>query len=86
MNVCGLRQAWLGSWKALFYIQPGKPQQNAYVERCNRTICTEWLVRYHFKSTGEVRDHVGCWLGTYNNDGSNTGRGGMAPMQKLKAA
>lgn len=70
----------------LIYIQPSKPQQNADVERCNRTICAEWLGRYHFKSTEEVRDHVARWLWTYNNDGPNTGRGGMAPMQKLKAA
>ncbi len=29
---------------ALAYIQPGKPQQNAYVERNNRTVRHEWLV------------------------------------------
>ena len=30
---------------ALTYIQPGKPQQNAYVERYNRTVRQEWLGR-----------------------------------------
>jgi transposase InsO family protein len=28
---------------ALTYIQPGKPQQNACVERDNRTVRHEWL-------------------------------------------
>ncbi len=71
---------------ALMYIQPGKPQQNAYVERYNRTVRTEWLGRYHFETIEEVQDHATRWLWTYNNERPNMGIGGMTPIQKLKAA
>ena len=38
----------------LKYTQPGKPQQNAYVERFNRTVRHERLTQYLFDTVGEV--------------------------------
>ncbi len=70
----------------LIYIQPGKPQQNTYVECYNRTVRTEWLGRYHFNTIEDVQDHATRWLWTYNNERPNMGIGGMTPIQKLKAA
>ena len=36
-------QRWADDWSIkLEYIQPCKPQQNAYVERFNRTVRYEW--------------------------------------------
>ena len=77
----------------------GKPQQNAYVERYNRTVRTDWLGRYHFNSIEDLQDHATRWLWTYNNERPNIpnmvckqttagqrGIGGITPMQKLKAA
>lgn len=53
--VSGRLQTWAEKAEiALLYIQPEKPQQNAYVERYNRTVRTEWLGRYHFESIEEV--------------------------------
>ena len=70
----------------LMYIQPGKPQQNAYVERYNRTVRQEWLGRYLFDTLEQVQDHATCWLWTYNNERPNMGIGGITPIQKLKQA
>ena len=42
-------QTWAAEWGIrLEYIQPGNPQQNAYVERFNRTVRYEWLSQYLF--------------------------------------
>tara|TARA_R110000796_G_scaffold18507_3_gene56062 strand:- start:59 stop:352 length:294 start_codon:yes stop_codon:yes gene_type:complete len=70
----------------LFYIQPGKPQQNAYVERYNRTVRQEWLGQFIFNTIEEVKDHATRWLWTYNNERPNMGIGGITPAMKLKLA
>ncbi|SEH25794.1 putative transposase [Magnetospirillum fulvum] len=70
----------------LQHIQPGKPQQNAYVERYNRTVRHEWLGQIIFETIAEVQDHATEWLWTYNNDRPNMGIGGITPAQKLKLA
>jgi putative transposase len=69
---------------ALHYIQPGKPQQNAYVERYNWTVRHEWLGQYNFPTITEVQDFATQWLWTYNNERPNMGLGGITPAQKLK--
>jgi putative transposase len=68
------------------YIQPGKPQQNAYVERYNRTVRHEWLDQHIIESIEEAQDYATQWLWTYNNERPNMGIGGITPAQKLKRA
>jgi putative transposase len=43
----------------LWYIQPGKPDQNAFIERYNRTDRTEVLNAYVFETSDQVREISG---------------------------
>ncbi len=65
------------------YIQPGKPQQNAFIERYNRTVRYDWLGQYLFSSITEVQEFATKWLWTYNHERPNMGLGGITPKQKL---
>ena len=68
----------------LDYIQPGKPQQNAYIERYNRTVRYDWLNQYLFESIAEVQEYATQWMWHYNHERPNMGLGGITPKQKLK--
>ena len=68
------------------HIQPGQPQQNAYIERYNRTVRHEWLDQHIIERIEEAQDHATQWLWTYNNDRPNMGIGGITPAMKLKTA
>ena len=37
------------------HIQPGQPQQNAYIERYNRTVRHEWLDQYIIETIEEAQ-------------------------------
>ena len=70
----------------LDYIQPGKPQQNAYVERYNRTVRHEWLDMNEFETIEEAQMTATKWLWTYNNERPNMALGGITPAIKLAKA
>lgn len=70
----------------LDHIQPGKPQQNAYVERFNRTVRYDWLGHYLFESIAEVQDYATRWLWLYNHERPNMALGGITPKQRLAMA
>jgi putative transposase len=70
----------------LLYIQPGKPTQNAYIERFNRTARHEWLDMHLFASVEQAQLLATQWLWTYNNERPHTAIGGMPPRTMLEAA
>ena len=75
---------WCGERKiTIAFIQPGKPTQNAYVERFNGNFRRELLNAYVFKTLSEVRQKVEEWANDYNKMRPHKALDYKTPMELL---
>ena len=65
------------------YIQPGKPVQNALIERFNRTFREDVLNAYIFEDMNQVREIAEQWMEEYNENHPHQSLGGISPRKYL---
>ncbi|AMJ67841.1 transposase [Hymenobacter sp. PAMC 26628] len=81
----------LGDWCEkqgidLHLIQPGKPTQNAYIERFNGSFRRELLDAHLFRSLAHVRQLVADWMHDYNTQRARQALYFMTPIEFKQAA
>jgi len=67
----------------LTFIQKGKPHQNGFIERFNRTYREEILDNYAFESLAQARMMTHAWMWVYNNERPHSSLGYMSPRKFL---
>lgn len=63
----------------LRFIQPGKPQQNAYIESFNGKFRDECLNEHWFLSMRHARQVIEAWRQEYNNERPHSSLGYLTP-------
>lgn len=67
------------------YIDPGKPQQNAFIESFNGSLRDELLNEEIFDSLDDARRKLALWRYDYNTVRPHSSLGNQAPLQARRA-
>jgi len=60
-------------------IEPGKPNQNAYIESFNGRFRGEWLNEHWFTSVPHAQTIIETWRREYNDERPKKALGGLTP-------
>jgi putative transposase len=66
---------------AIHYIQPGKPNHNAFIERFNRTLPKQLLAQHLFARFHDVREAIYWWMIEYNEKRTHDSLGDLTPVE-----
>ena len=67
----------------IWYIQPGKPSQNGYIERFNKTYRGEVLDVRRFENLIQVKEHTYEFIEDYNYNRPHDSLGKISPIDYL---
>jgi putative transposase len=67
----------------LVFIQKGKPSQNGYIERFNRTFREDILDSYLFDAVEQAQEFANQWIWMYNNERPHESIQNLPPRQFL---
>lgn len=65
----------------LEFIKPGRPMQNGYIERFNRSYREGVLDMYVFNTLAEVRERTDHWMRDYNEERGHDALGKLTPKE-----
>lgn len=67
----------------LIFIQKGKPSQNGYIERLNKTFREDVLDAYQFEQVAQAQVYANEWMWMYNNERPHESLNNLPPNKFL---